>query len=115
VREGLGWGALLAVFAVVFAVLGLTPSLAWIPELPLLGAAALIPLAILAVAGYRAGWRAASLAGAIGGAAGGIAYVVYGKSMVNVAVGLVSGTVGGALIGAASGRWALRRGRSKPG
>jgi hypothetical protein len=106
---------LLAGFAVVFAVLGLTPSLAWIPELPLLGAGALIPVAILAVAGYRAGWRAASLAGAIGGAAGGIAYVVYGKAIVNVAVGILLGTVGGALIGAASARWARRRDGSKPG
>jgi hypothetical protein len=101
---------LLAVFAVVFAVLGLTPSLTWIPELPLLGAAAVIPVAVLGLAGYRAGWRSASLAGAIGG----IAYFVYSKPIVNVAVGLLLGTVGGALIGVAGARWAPRRRRPKP-
>jgi hypothetical protein len=46
-REGARSGAILASCAVVFAVLGLTPALSWIPEVPLLAAAVVIPVAIL--------------------------------------------------------------------
>jgi hypothetical protein len=106
--EGVGWGLVLAVFAAVFSVLGLTPSLAWIPEVPLLGAGALVPLVVLAMAGSRAGsrsgqiaggWLAGAVAGAIGGMAGGLCYVAYGKPVLNVAVGLLAGAAGGAVIG----------------
>jgi hypothetical protein len=104
--EGVRWGLLLAVGAVIFGVLGLTPSLAWIPEVPLLAAGAAVPLVLLAFAGRRVGTRtgvagalvAGAVAGAIGGLAGGISYVLYGKSPINVAAGLVAGALGGAAI-----------------
>jgi hypothetical protein len=94
---------------VVFAILGLTPSLRWIPEIPLLLVAGLVPIAILAVAGYRAagatgqilpGMLSGAVAGAIGGVVGGVAFVVYGKSPFNIPTGLITGLVGGTAWGA---------------
>ena len=79
--EGWRWGLLLAAFAILFGVLGLTPSLRWIPEVPLLIAGAVGPVLILAAAGWRAGSRshlarvgtlAGGFAGTIGGLAGGL-------------------------------------------
>jgi len=107
--EGLRAGVILAAFAVVFAILGLTPSLRWIPEIPLLLVAGLVPIAILTIAGYRAaratgqffsGPLSGAVAGAIGGAAGGVTYVVYGKAALNIPIGLVVGLVGGLALGA---------------
>jgi hypothetical protein len=107
--EGIRAGAALAVCVAVLAFLGLNPSLAWIPEVPLLGAAVLVPLTVLGLAGYRAGKRsgyiiagalASGMAGAIGGGVGGLAYVLFGKPVLNVAVGLLLGAVGGAIVGA---------------
>jgi hypothetical protein len=100
---------ILAVFAVVFAILGLSPSLRWIPEIPLLLVAGLVPTAILLVAGYRVGALAGAVAGAIGGATGGVAFVVYGKPVINIPIGLVAGLVGGIALGALGAATARRR------
>ena len=59
---GIAGGLLLALFAVVFAILGLTPSLSWIPEVPLLAGAVIIPVAILMVTGHRAYARTRDIA-----------------------------------------------------
>ncbi len=122
VVEGVRWGLVLAACAIVLGILGLTPSLAWIPEVALLGAGVLIPLLVLAIAGSRAGSRsgravsgsaAGALAGAVGGLAGGLCYLAYGKPALNLAVGVLAGTAAGALIGGPAGlvgrRRALRR------
>src|ERR1700704_3874681 len=74
--EGLKGGVAMAVVAVVFAVVGLSPSLTWVPEIPLLAAAFLLPVAIIGVAGFRAGARtrgvpSGTLAGGLAGAIGG--------------------------------------------
>ncbi len=106
--EGARSGVALGACAVVLAVLGLTPSLAWIPEAPLLGAASLVPVAILGWTGFRAASRssrlvagalAGGLSGAIGGAAGGMMYLAFGKPAFNLMVGLSTGAIGGASIG----------------
>ena len=111
-KTGLAAGALLAVFAAVFAVLGLSPNFRWIPEVPLIGAGLLVPVLICAFAGRRAGILAAALAGAIGGAAGGIAYVAYGKPLLNVPIGIVGGAIGGAVVGFLSLALPLPRSRA---
>jgi hypothetical protein len=100
---------ILAVYAVAFAILGLSPSLRWIPEIPLLLVAGLGPTAILAVAGYRAGALAGAVAGAIGGATGGVAFVVSGKPVVNIPILLVAGLVAGLVLGALGVGAAQRR------
>ena len=114
---GIAGGLLLALFAVVFALLGLTPSLSWIPEVPLLAAAVIIPVGILLVTGHRAyamtldtvaAMLAGSLAGALGGLAGGVSYAVAGKSAVNVVAGLLAGAVGGGFLGWAGALLARR-------
>lgn len=96
--------------SVLFAVVGLTPSFSWVPEVPLLVAGVLLPTAILGVTGFRAGARtrnvlagalAAAIAGALGGFVGGVSYVVFGKPALNIAVGLLAGAVVGGAIGAA--------------
>jgi hypothetical protein len=106
--EGLRSGVLISLCAVALAVLGLTPALSWIPEAPLLGAAIVVPVAILMWTGFRSATRsgrlvagpyAGVLAGAIGGCVGGIAYLVAGKPSLNVVVGLVGGTLSGAVLG----------------
>lgn len=96
------------VFAVVFAVLGLTPSLSWIPEAPLLIIAFVVPVGGLVIAGYRGGVGAGTLAGAMTGLAGGLAYVAFGKSFVNVPVGLVAGFLAGAVLGWIGGKIRIR-------
>ena len=48
--DGVRWGLVLAAFAMTFGVLGLTPSLAWIPEVPLLVVGAVVPVLVLAKA-----------------------------------------------------------------
>lgn len=92
----------------MLAVLGLTPKLSWIPELPLLGAAIVVSVAIIGWTGFRAASRskrivagplAGALTGAIGGGVGGIAYLLFGKPALNIAVGLLGGAIGGAAIG----------------
>ena len=110
-------------FAVVFAILGLTPSLSWIPEVPLLVAGGLVPVATLAFTGYRAGKNATGVmsgaiagaaAGAIAGCVGGLAYVAYGKSVVNVVAGTVLGVIAGGMLGAAGSITAHRYARGHP-
>ena len=118
--EGVRVGVGLAVCVAVLAVLSLTPSLSWLPEAPLLGAALLLPVSAFALAGYRAGKRsrriaagtlAGVVAGTIAGGAGGLSYVFFGKPVLNVAVGLVLGSVTGALVGTAAA-WVGRPGRT---
>lgn len=105
-------------FALLFAVLGLTPSLAWIPEVPLLAMGALVPLLVLGMTGWRsrrrggstgAGAAAGLIAGSIAGILAGLAYVLYGRSPLNVAIGLAAGAVGGAALGAFGAWWSGRR------
>ena len=123
-REGLRAGILLAGFSLAFAVLGLTPSLSWIPEVPLLIMAALVPFFLLLYTGRRVGKGgsgpgSASLAGAvaggIGGLTGGVGYLLYGKSAINVGVGIVVGIVSGALLGATGFHWGKSRQADKAG
>ena len=107
----------------VLAFLGLAPAMAWIPEVPLLAVAILLPIVAYGLAGHRAARRsgralaglvAGCLAGAISGAVGGAAYVVFGKSALNVLVGVVLGALGGALVGGAGG-WLGRPAPGAPG
>ena len=53
---------------------------------------------------------AGSLASALGGSVGGLAYVFFGKPALNIAVGLLLGAIGGAIVGAAAARYAATRG-----
>ena len=107
-KAGFRGGAILGAFTVVFAVLGLTPSLSWIPEAPLLAVAGVVPAAIILLVGYRSykatrdtvsGLISGATAGALGGLVGGLAYVAYGKSPVNIVAGLASGAIAGGLFG----------------
>jgi hypothetical protein len=118
VLTGLRVGVVLAAAAVVLAVVGLTPSFSWLPEIPLVLTAALIPLIGFAFAGYRSaavshraldGMIAGAVAGLLSGAIGGLSYVLFGKPLLNVIVGPAIGAVGGALVGAVAGFLALRR------
>ena len=118
VLTGLRVGVVLAVAVVVLALVGLTPSFSWIPEVPLLLSAALIPLIGFAFAGYRSastshrvldGMIAGSVAGLLSGAIGGLSYILFGKPLLNVIVGPAIGAVGGAFVGAVAGFLALRR------
>ena len=77
--------------------------------------AILMPMLGYGLIGYRVRSQtgriaAASAAGAIAGgmsaAVGGIAYVLFGKSVLNIAAGLTLGAIAAAIIGAAGG---LRR------
>lgn len=115
--EGLGAGALLGACVVALAVIGLTPSLSWVPEIPLLGVAILLPLFVYGLTGYRAGLRsrqvlgglvAGAVAGAVSGGIGGLSYVLFGKSLMNIAAGLLLGAVGGAVVGAVGARLGIR-------
>lgn len=110
--------------AVLFAVVGLTPSFSWVPELPLLAAGVLLPTAILGVTGFRAGALTRSvlagalagvIAGALGGFVGGVSYVVVGKPALNIAVGLLAGAVVGGAIGASGGLLSRRAATSEAG
>jgi hypothetical protein len=121
--EGLTGGIAMGMAAVMFAVVGLLPSLSWVPEVPLLAAAVVVPFAIIGIAGFRAwarsrrvvaGAMAGGLAGAIGGLAGGVSYVVFGKPVVNIAVGLAAGAMAGAAIGTMGALLSRRTARSDP-
>jgi hypothetical protein len=106
--EGLRSGAILSVCFVVLALLGLTQAFTWIAEVPLVGTAIVLPIAVLIWTGYRAAIRSdrlvagplsGALAGVIGGGAAGIIYLLAGKPALNVAVGLVGGAISGAACG----------------
>src|SRR5438128_4655009 len=89
--EGVRGGIALSLASSCWPSWGLTPSLRWIPEVPLIVAAIAVPVAGYALTGYRAGRRsgrmaAGALAGCISGAVGGIAYVLFGKSLLNIVV-----------------------------
>jgi hypothetical protein len=119
---GVRAGAVLAALAILFAILGLTPSLSWIPEVPLLTIAGVMPIAVLTVTGYRA-WKSSGLilmsaiaggtAGGIGGCAGGVAYVLFGKPAVNVVAGTIVGVVAGVALAAVGALVAAKRIRRK--
>jgi hypothetical protein len=122
--EGLRGGVALSVAAVLFAVVGLTPSLSWVPEVPLLAAAVLLPVAILGVIGFRAAARtrrslagglAGAMAGAISGLVAGVSYVVFGKPALNIVVGLVVGAAAGAAIATAGALISQRTAAAQPG
>ena len=107
--EGFRGSIAMSAAAVLFAVVGLSSSFSWVPEVPLLAAGVVLPSAILGVTGFRAGARtqtvlagalAGAIAGALGGFVGGVSYVVFGKPALNIAVGLLAGAVVGAAIGA---------------
>ena len=121
-------GAIVGVFAVVFAVLGLNPSLdlgvvdgpdlTWIPEVPLLVIAAVASAAILLLTGFRAyratrhtvsGLVSGAFAGVLGGIVGGVAYLAYGKSAFNVVAGPLAGAIAGGFFGAIGAVAARRR------
>lgn len=121
---GVRAGVVLAVCVVVLAVIGLTPSLSWVPEVPLLAVAVLLPLLVFGVTGVRAGQRtqamvggllAGAIAGVISGAAGGVAYVIFGKSLMNVPVGLLLGAFAGAAVGAFGAALGIRSARAGRG
>jgi hypothetical protein len=106
-REGARSGVVLGVCAVALALLGLTPASTWIPEVPLLAAAIIVPVAILGWTGWRVASRSGQLfasplvgavAGTIGGAVAGIAFVIAGKPAVNVVVGILGGALAGAAL-----------------
>jgi hypothetical protein len=114
-REGIWGGLTVSTAVVILAVLGLTPALAWIPEGPLVTLAILVPLLGYGLVAYRVRTRtgriaaasaAGAVAGAISGGVGGVAYALFGKSVLNIAVGMTLGAIGGAIIGSAGG---LRR------
>jgi hypothetical protein len=118
--EGVRIGLALGVCVVLFAVLGLGPASTSIPEVPLIAAAVGVPIAGYALAGARAaartqrwlaGLAAGAIAGALSGAVGGASYVLFGKPLLNIPVGLVLGAIGGALVGAAAGIAGSRRRR----
>ena len=108
----------LGVCVVLLAILGLTPSLSWIPEVPLLMAAVLLPVAACVLTGLRVGWQAGvflpgavggAITGGIGGGLGGLSYVLFGKPLLNIMVGLFAGLAGGAVAGAVGALIAVRR------
>ncbi len=105
---GLRFGIVLAIGVIALAVIGLTPAFSWVPEVPLVGTAIVLPIIVFAVTGSQAAartgrWSAGALAGAVAGSIsggiGGMAYVVFGKPMLNIVVGLALGAIGGAIIG----------------
>lgn len=109
--EGARAGVALGACVFVLAFLGLTPSMSWIPEVPLIGAAILLPLAAFGLTGYRAGKRsgttiagalASGFAGSISGGVGGVSYVFFGKPALNIAAGVLLGAAGGVIVGAAA-------------
>ncbi len=106
-KAGLQGGLALSIVAVALAIVGLTPAFTWIPEIPLLLAAAVLPIAGLAITGRRGaadgpalhGAFAGALAGALCGAAGGVCYVAFGKPLTNLVVLPGLGLVAGAIVG----------------
>jgi hypothetical protein len=94
---------------VLLAFVGLAPAFSGVPGAPLLAVAVLVPLVAYAIAGVRAarssglvrdGVAAGAVAGIISGFVGGMAYVFFGKSLLNIPVGLGLGCVAGAFWGA---------------
>lgn len=120
--EGLLGAAILSVVAIVFGVLGLSPSFTWIPEALLLIAFVLVPVGIAGAIGGRAGLRsgrvmagalAGLIAGAIAGGAGGLTYVAFGKPVLNVLIATLGGALGAGLAGTVGAVLDLRRRRAQ--
>jgi hypothetical protein len=114
---GLRGGAVISAWVVVLAIVGLSSWFSWVPEVPLLLLALLVPVLGYGVVGYRStsasdlvkdGLLAGAIAGAVSGAVGGLSYVVFGKSLLNAFAGPLIGAGGGALIGAIAGLLAVR-------
>jgi hypothetical protein len=110
-------GVALSGLILVLGYVGLAPALSWVPEVPLLVVAIVLPVAALAFAGrlgsrrgesWVAGALAGAIAGAIAGVVGGVAYVAWGKPTLNIVVGLALGLIGGTVVGAC-GAWPGRR------
>jgi hypothetical protein len=119
VAAGVRAGAALGVIVVVLALIGLTPSMSWVPELPLVGVAIVLPLFVFGLTGFRAGQRtrrivggllAGAVAGVISGGVGGLSYVIFGKSLVNVAVGMLLGALAGGVAAAIGAELGIARG-----
>jgi hypothetical protein len=91
---------------VLLAFVGLAPAFSWVPEAPLLAVSVLVPLVAYAITGVqrsrlvRDGVAAGAVAGITSGFVGGVAYVFFGKSLLNVPVGLALGCIAGAFWGA---------------
>jgi hypothetical protein len=114
----------LSFFVVLLALVGLTPQFSWVPELPLLAVSVLIPLVGYTATGYWAqrrsgrisgGVLAAAVAGVVSGLAGGICFVLFGKSLLNIPVGIGLGCVAGAVWGAAGALLSVQSGRMRSG
>jgi hypothetical protein len=108
VALGIRAGLALSAFVVLLALVGLAPAFSWVPEAPLLAVSVLVPLVAYAITGVRAarssglvrdGVAAGAVAGIISGFVGGVAYVFFGKSLLNVPVGLALGCIAGAFWG----------------
>jgi hypothetical protein len=108
VLTGLRVGVVVAAAVLILAVVGLTSSFLWVPEVPLLLVAVLVPVLGYGFAGYRAasssrraadGLVAGAVAGTLSGAIGGLSYVAFGKPLLNALVGPLIGAVGGAVVG----------------
>ena len=107
---GIRAGLALSIFVVLIAFVGLTPAFSWVPEGPLLALSVLVPLVAYTITGVRAARRfgrvrdgaaAGAVAGTISGLVGGVSYVLFGKSMLNIPLGLAIGCAAGAFWGAA--------------
>ncbi|MDQ2950955.1 MAG: hypothetical protein M3R54_01685 [Chloroflexota bacterium] len=106
-RAGAQGGLALSVVAVALAIVGLAPAFTWIPEVPLLLVAALLPIAGLTITGRRGaadgpvrhGAFAGALAGAMCGAAAGVCYFAFGKPFANLVILPALGLLAGAIIG----------------
>jgi hypothetical protein len=121
---GIRAGIALSVFVVLFAFVGLAPEFSWLPELPLLAISVLVPLVAYTITGISAARRsgrvrngvvAGAVAGIISGVVGGLLYVLFGKSLLNIPVGLALGCIAGAVWGAVGAIVSVRFGRpSRP-
>jgi len=99
----------LSAFVLLIAFVGLSPELSWVPEAPLLAVSVLVPLVGYAVTGFQAERRsrrigdgvvASAVAGVVSGLVGGLSFVLFGKPLLNVPVGLLLGCLAGAAWGA---------------
>src|SRR2546429_1031833 len=101
-REGVRGGIVLSIAVILLAILGLTPSLRWIPEVPLIAVAIAAPVAGYALTGYWAGRRtgrtaagvlAGAVAGGMSGGVGGVAYGLFCKPPLQLRGGLPLGGI----------------------
>jgi hypothetical protein len=120
VALGIRAGIAVSAFVVLIAFVGLAPEFSWVPELPLLAISVLVPLVAYAITGVRAARRsghvrngvgAGAVAGIISGFVGGLSYVLFGKSLLNIPVGLALGCIAGVFFGGAGAIVSVRFGR----